>query len=106
MAPLNTRLTRRGFGGLGAAAATLANRRLLLFHHANLNSARLASQKHRSGLANIGGRQVEVLERVACGMGCRNIQRLEIVPLVFDLPGPSATVKPSRPMISLSSSIV
>ena len=56
--------------------------------------------------ALLGRGQIKIIQRIAGRMGRGNVQRLEVVPLVFDLRARRRREKPSRPMMSLSSSIV
>ena len=83
----------RGVGIVGTIDATErddAHGRLLLLHHANLDGAGLAAQEQRRFLALLavelrGRREVEIFEEVARRVRERNVQRFEVVPLVFDL---------------------
>jgi len=66
-----------GVGAVDAAGGDDTNGGLFAFHNANLNCGGLTSQK--STIVD-----VEIVERVSCGMLLRDIQGGEIVPLVFD----------------------
>ena len=65
-----------------------------LFHHADLHRAGLAAKQQRrlSAPRHVGwqsrpaGRgQIEIFQRIAGRMGLGDVERLEVVPLVFDL---------------------
>ena len=71
-----------------------------------LRSSQLSPRPPRRPARRLGRGQIEILQRIAGRMLGRDVQGLEVVPLVFDLRARRPRVKPSRPMMSFSSSIV
>ena len=75
----------RGIGGVGPVDAAQRHDpqgRFAVLHHADLHGARLRPEEQRVGGLRHG--QVEVVERVPCGVFGGDRQGLEVVPLVLD----------------------
>jgi hypothetical protein len=75
-----------GVGGIGpvdAAERHDPQRRLPLFHHADLHGAGLRPQEQRVGCPGHG--EIEVVERIAGRVLRPDRQRLEVMPLILDL---------------------
>ena len=61
------------------------DRRLAMLHHSHLHGARLAAHQDRFARRGARGGEIEIVERIAGRMVERNVQRVEVVPFVFEL---------------------